>query len=314
MNQLQNKWNMLRRWINIALGKSATAIRQDQGKYYQKTELAGYYNDLTGKIGDGTVVDNQGIPLSQIGKEEFAHFPIAIFQYGLGMYDLYLAGDTRCDCAVLKNIAQWALENQRDDGSWDCFGPIQSRYYTVSSMGQGEGASFLFRMWKLFGEECYLQAGFRAVDFMLRPLENGGTSIWENGSLFLEEYPQNPRRSVMNGWIFSLFGLYDAALLDPQRYASPLHQTVATLKKNLPDYDLGFWSRYDLTGRVASPAYHSLHIAQLRVLAVIAEEPAFDAFADRLTRYQRSKTKRAMAIGYKILQKLFEKSDAVLIK
>ena len=314
MNQLQNKLNMLRRWVNIALGKSATAILQDQGKYYSTAELAGYYNDLTGKVGDGTVVDSQGIPLSQIGKEEFAYFPIAIFQYGLGMYDLYLAGDSRSDCTVLKNIAQWALENQRDDGSWDCFGPIKSRYYTVSSMGQGEGASFLFRMWKLFGEECYLQAAFRAVDCMLRPVENGGTSILKERELFLEEYPQEPRRSVMNGWIFSLFGLYDAAMLDPQRYLSSLRQTVSTLKNHLSDYDLGFWSRYDLTGRVASPAYHSLHIAQLRVLAVITQEPAFDDFADRLARYERSKVKRAMAIGYKFLQKLFEKSDAVLIK
>jgi hypothetical protein len=230
------------------------------------------------------------------------------------MYDLLLAGDARADRDVLENIARWALENQREDGSWDCFGPIKSRYYTVSSMGQGEGASFLFRMWKLFGRERYLEAAFRAVDCMLRPLEQGGTSILTENELFLEEYPQEPRRSVMNGWTFSLFGLYDAAMLDPQRYGKPLRQTVATLKNHLSEYDLGFWSRYDLTGRVASPAYHELHIAQLRVLAVITKETAFDAFADRLACYARSKIKRAMAIGYKILQKLFEKSDAVLIK
>ena len=104
MNQLQNKLNMLRRWVNIALGKSATAIRQDQGKYFSTTELSGYYNDLTGKVGDGTVIDNKGIPMSRIGKEEFAYFPIAIFQYGLGMYDLHFAGDPHSDCTVLKTI------------------------------------------------------------------------------------------------------------------------------------------------------------------------------------------------------------------
>ena len=314
MNQLTNKLNMFKRWIYIALGKSATAIRQDQGNYFRTDELAGYYNDLTGKVGSGTLVDSNGIPLSQMSKDEFAYFPIAIFQYGLGMYDLYLAGDPKADLTVLKNIAQWAIDNQRDDGFWDCFGPVKSQYYTVSSMGQGEGASFLFRMWKLFQDAQYLHAAFRAIDSMLLPLEQGGTSIYRNEELFLEEYPQNPQRSVMNGWIFSLFGLYDAALLNPDRYSKPLAKTLQTLKNHLSDYDIGFWSRYDLTGRIASPAYHTLHIAQLRVLRIMTGDNTFDDFADRFDRYQQSKLKRALAIGYKILQKLFEKSDAVLIK
>ena len=314
MNQLQSKLNMFRRWVNIALGKSATAILQGPGKYYSTTELKGYYNDLTGKVGDKTPVDGNGIPLSQLSKDEFAYFPIAIFQYGLGMYDLHLAGDPRADLTVLKNIAQWAITNQRDDGFWDCFGPIKSKYYTISSMGQGEGASFLFRMWKLFGEEIYLQAAYRAVDSMLLSLKKGGTSIYRNEELFLEEYPQDPQRSVMNGWIFSLFGLYDAALLDPRKYAEPLSKTIQTLKAHLSDYDTGFWSRYDLSGRIASPAYHTLHIAQLQVLRVLTGETAFDDFAARLIRYEKSKFNRALAIGCKIVQKLLEKSDAVLIK
>lgn len=314
MNQLQSKLNMLRRWINIALGKSATAIRQDAGRYFQTTELAGYYNDLTGKISNATLVDKEGIPLSQIGKEEYAYFPIAIFQYGLGMYDLHLAGDTRADRAVLDRIACWALENQRVDGSWDCFGPVKSQYYTVSSMCQGEGASFLFRMWKLSGKEVFLHAGFKAVDFMLRPYEEGGTAILEETGLFLEEYPQHPRRTVMNGWIFSIFGLYDAALLDPARYQAALSQTVNTLKSHLSDYDTGFWSGYDVSGRIASPAYHSLHIAQLTVLGQLLDEPAFNALAEKFAAYAQKKMNRVRAIALKVVQKLLEKSDAVFIK
>jgi hypothetical protein len=305
---------MLRRWINIALGKSATAIRQDAGRYFRSTELAGYYNDLTGKIGSGTLVDKDGIPLSQIGKEEFAYFPIAIFQYGLGMYDLLLAGDARADRAVLDRIACWALKNQRADGSWDCFGPVKSRCYTVSSMGQGEGASFLFRMWKLSGEEAFLHAGFKAVDCMLRSYEEGGTAILEGNSLFLEEYPQHPRRTVMNGWIFSIFGLYDATLLDPARYQAALFQTVNTLKCHLSDYDTGYWSRYDVSGRIASPAYHSLHIAQLTVLGQLLDEPAFNVQAEKYAAYAQKKTNRVKAITLKVVQKLLEKSDAVFIK
>lgn len=314
MNQLQMKINMLKRWLNIICGKSATAIKQGKGCSYSTIEIKGYYNDLTGKICQGTKLDEGGLPLSQISETEFAYFPIAVFQYGLGMYDLLLRGDEKADKSILKKIAEWACENQREDGSWDCFGPIKSKYYTVSSMGQGEGASFLFRMANLFECEKYKNIGMKAIDFMLLNMENGGTAIFDRNELFLEEYPENPRRSVLNGWIFSIFGLFDATLIDSERYSGVLLQTVETLAQHLNDYDTGYWSRYDVSGRIASPAYHDLHITLLEVLSDITNNVVFKQKAETFKQYQNKKVNRIRAVFYKIQQKLFEKSDAVLIR
>lgn len=314
MGQLQMKWNMLRRWANIVTGKSVTAVAQTRGRYFQQDAIRGYYNDLTGKVNCGTPLDSSGLPLTQIGENTFVYFPIAVFQYGLGMYDLLLAQDPYADREVLRKIADWALENQRPDGSWDCFGPLKSRYYTISSMGQGEGASFLFRMAVLFDCSAYREAAFRAIDFMLLPMEKGGTALYDADSLFLEEYPQTPRRSVLNGWIFSAFGLYDAAIVKPERYADAFQKTVRTMADHLKDYDTGFWSFYDISGRIASPAYHDLHIALLEVMHELTGVECFSHMAERFRLCQENKLYHFRAVVMKIMQKLTEKSDAVVIR
>ena len=43
----------------------------------------------------------------------------------------------------------------------------------------------------------------------------------------------------MNGWVFSLFGLYDASLVDA-RFAGPFKHSAETLACHLDDYDAGF--------------------------------------------------------------------------
>lgn len=110
----------------------------------------------------------------------------------------------------------------------------------------------LLRAHAAFGDECYRVAALKAAEFMLIDMDNGGVSSHDGGELFLEEYPQRPRRSVMNGWVFSLFGLYDASLVDA-RFAGPFKHSAETLACHLDDYDAGFWSYYDQERRIASP-------------------------------------------------------------
>ena len=56
-----------------------------------KNEIKGYYNDLTNKVSDATFLDENGIPLNTTIANVEAYFPISIFQYGLGLYDLFLS-------------------------------------------------------------------------------------------------------------------------------------------------------------------------------------------------------------------------------
>lgn len=315
MGQVAQKLTMLKRWAKIVSGKTAVAVDQGQGQAYEIGSLAGYYNDLTGKVTDSTLLDEGGIPLSVIAGGERVHFPIAIFQYGLGCYDLSILKPNEAErhLASLRACADWAVETQREDGSWDAFGPIGSARNTVSSMAQGEGCSMLLRVHAAFGDIRYREAALKAASFMLLDMDKGGVSAYDGDELFLEEYPQRPRRSVMNGWIFSLFGLYDGALVD-ERFEDPFKRSAETLAKHLDDYDAGYWTYYDLEHRIASPAYHKLHIAQLRAMADLTGDVRFTAKADVYERYQGSSNNRRKAIFKKALQKLTEKSDAVIVQ
>lgn len=313
MGQLSQKTTMLRRWAKMLGGGTAVAVEQGRGRVCVPGELRGYWNDLTGKVSPDTLLDGDGVPFSVIAGGERVHFPIAIFQYALGCNDLYLIDGRREHLDALGACASWAAAAQRPNGSWDAFGPIGSAKYTVSSMAQAEGASMLLRAARFLDEPSYEERAKAAVDFMLKPLAEGGCSVREEGQLFLEEYPQVPRRSVMNGWVFSLFGLYDISLGDCS-YAEDFECSARSLAAHLGDYDAGFWSYYDLEHRMASPAYHKLHIAQMEELAAITGMTEFSTFAEKLSRYQGVGLNRVRAVARKVGQKLTEKSDAVIVQ
>lgn len=313
MGQFKKKLLMIKRWSRILTGKSVTAVAQKEGTCFSVDKIKGYYNNLTGKVSSGTLLDDNGIPLTQISENEYVHFPIAVFQYGLGCYDLYLTTNKTNYLESFKKVCEWAVNQLREDGSWDSFSPIKSKLYTVSSMCQGEGASLLFRAYVAFNDDKYKQAALMAIDFMLKDISKNGVSIYEKDNLYLEEYPQSPQLSVLNGWIFSIFGLFDATKIDI-KYKKYFDMTVNTLKKCLKIYDTGYWSYYDFSKRIASPAYHDLHIALLNVMYEITNVEDFKIYSDKFKFYQSKKAKKVRAIVKKFCQKITEKTDAIVVQ
>ena len=71
-------------------------------------------------------------------------------------------------------------------------------------------------------------------------------------------------------------------------------------------YDRGFWSDYDLKGTIASPAYHDLHIRQLKLLYDLFNINEFDAYANKWAKYQKSTLKKMHAMAIKFKQKIFK--------
>ena len=47
----------------MAVGRNSVAVKQGIGKCYSIDDIEGYYNDLTGKISDNTLLDENGIPV-----------------------------------------------------------------------------------------------------------------------------------------------------------------------------------------------------------------------------------------------------------
>ena len=314
---LSGKITLFKRWYGIATGKNRVAVKQDIGKVYSLDEVEGYYNDLTGKVNENTLLDNNGIPINVMAGGNKVYFPISIFQYALGLYDLYLINKDELKKEHFLKICDWIFENQQENGSWDCFSPIGYTNLTVSSMGQGEAISVLARAYKLTKNEKWLVSMKKAIFFMIVEVKDGGTLLINETNYIFEEYPslEGNKKSVLNGWIFSLFGIYDYLKINPDKLIENIFiNSVNTLKRNILDYDNKYWSLYDQSGRLASPAYHDLHISLLLVLSDITKDQEFERVAIRWKQYSRSKLNKFRAVFIKVIQKLGESPEGILIK
>ena len=284
-------------------GKSISHVNQGVGTCYSKTEVMGYYNDLTEKVtrDDPKIL----IPKYHVDTGEEIYFSIGIFQYGLAAYDLFLTTNDEIYRNKLIACANWAVENQQDDGSWDTF-TFENPEHPYSSMAQGEGISMLIRAHVITKDEKYIAAVHKAKDFMLKPIEDGGTTNYQGKDVYLYECTHDPL--ILNGWIFSLWGLYDYSKYIPDSAVQMVLQaTLTSLKKKLPEFDMKYWSKYEDGKRICSPFYHKLHIAQLTVMHDLFGDGIYKEYADRWEKYQRSFWNPKVAFIKKAMQKVFER-------
>ena len=79
----------IKKWTNMLLGNSPYHVNQNEGKAYSKTEICGYYNNLTEKV-SRFGLPGDTVPMTVVDSGEKTYFSIAIFQYGLAAYDLLL--------------------------------------------------------------------------------------------------------------------------------------------------------------------------------------------------------------------------------
>lgn len=296
----------IKKWINMLRGNSVYHVNQDEGKYYSKTEVKGYYNNLTDKVLLFGKKGN-GIPTTTVDTGETIYFSIAIFQYGLASYDLYLSSSKK-DKSMLDKViacANLGVENQQEDGAWVTFA-YETPEYPYSAMAQGEGVSLLIRAYNETHDEKYMRSLKKAMVFMLKPFEKGGPTLYSENGVFLYECPKDPL--ILNGWIFSFWGLWDYCLTVPEDTDAKnvLDKTLKTMVKWLPKFDLCYWSMYEDGKRICSPFYHKLHVAQLNVMYDLTGQEAFKYYAERWDKFQHNWLYRKVAFVKKAVQKIME--------
>ncbi len=284
------------------MGQSISHVNQGVGTCYSKDNVAGYYNDLTEKV----TRDEPSIlvPKYHVDTGEEIFFSIGIFQYGIAAYDLFLNTKDEVYRRKLIACADWAVDNQQNDGSWITFA-YENPEHPYSSMAQGEGISMLIRAHIETHEEKYLLAIHRAKDFMLKPISDGGTTNYSGEDVYLYECTHDPL--ILNGWIFSLWGLYDYyKYLSDSEVQAVLNATLASLKKKLPEFDIKYWSKYEDGKRICSPFYHKLHIAQLTTMYDLFGDQIYKDYANKWKKYQNSFWKPKRAFLKKAIQKIIE--------
>ena len=238
--------------------------------------------------------DDKGIPMYR-GFEQ-RYWPVTITQCALLNYNFYLSHNNKGKYKKrLIAICDWLLENiDAETGSWLC----NIHYHCTvadedmkppfcSAMVQGQAISALVRCFKLTNDEKYLDCAGKALKPLMTPVCEGGAYREFAGLPFYEEYPTQKASMVLNGFMFTLFGLYDLSTCQCKYSTKALELFEAgynTLVKLLPLYEGGFCSRYSLShitvrpNHNSNPLYHPIHVNQLIAINSIKSSYVFEYY------------------------------------
>ncbi|CAM1311944.1 GLCE (predicted) [Pycnogonum litorale] len=261
------------------------------------------------------IVDLQkGLSLQQIPKKQNKANKIridAIIIRGTGFLDNLTLSSTN-HMTQFFDAAKWLIANQDSEGGWPISvtrkisgGALVLPPGWYSAMAQGQAISVLVRAFHRSGNKTYLNAALDATKLYRVPSENHGIMTkFENNYIWFEEYPTVPSSYVLNGFMYSLIGLYDVKTVCPLRRKGRLctdanklyEEGVKTLRKMLSLYDSGSGSIYDLKHYTLGSApnlarwdYHSTHINQLLLFSTIESDPIFETTAERWISYMKGK-------------------------
>ncbi len=164
--------------------------------------------------------------------------PVTVSQYGLqAAANLTVTGDRayRADALL---AARWLVHHQSSGGGWryrfrftvQGFPALHPGW--VSAMAQGQAMSLLWRAYRLHPAPAFRAAAVRAVGVFSRSIGSGGVVGDFDGVPWYEEYPTRPGSHVLNGYLFSLLGLYDIAPWS-SRASRLFHRGVSSLRARM---------------------------------------------------------------------------------
>ncbi|VDM56917.1 unnamed protein product [Angiostrongylus costaricensis] len=191
--------------------------------------------------------------------------------------------------------AEWLCSNQNKQGGWAV--PVEraiaDRRLTLnagwhSAMAQGHALSLLTRAFATTRNVTYLTVATEALKLFEKDAGNGGVRSMLFDHVWFEEYPTTPGSFVLNGFMYSLIGLYDFKTM----YNIP----VPSLRALIPLYDTGSGSLYDLrhVGLHTAPNlarwdYHAVHVYLLKWLVQISGDKILNDTANRWIEYSWGK-------------------------
>jgi hypothetical protein len=260
------------------------------------------------RANDTVAFDANGVPQIRLHGLLYYH-PVTVAQFALAEYGKYLTDHDQKSRTLFLNAARVLLSVQSADGALRY--KFSFRYYLsnqvydpgwVSAMAQGQAMSVFARAYIVTADPIYLDAGTRALGFLSIPMAEGGVrsnlatldpSL--SAYVFFEEFASSPDGYTLNGFMFTMLGIYDWCALghkenlaDHLECARDFTSAIRTLTKILPYYDLGTFSAYDLgqyTYQKPAPHvsahYHMVHIYLLHTLHELTDEPILKNFEER---------------------------------
>ncbi|MBU4444930.1 D-glucuronyl C5-epimerase family protein [bacterium] len=276
--------------------------------------------------------DENGIPLNSayidVKEPKLHYYPISIGQYGLAVFHSWLKDKSTGKKAHFLRIADWFYENRTEDERLGVYWltAVPKPEYRIekswkSAFSQSRGLSVLLRAWQLSGDDKLLELCKKAlIPFTFDIADGGVTANLKDGHPFYEEYVAAEPTMVLDGHIFSLFGIYDFVRAVPPTVDKNYHELakklfndgIESLIYRLPQFDMGYWLRFNLCQMEHYPAidpctigYLRLVINQLEVLYDITKNEELKKFKNRIVTYNRiGNILRMYLVKYKALKKL----------
>src|SRR6266508_5484677 len=165
---------------------------------------------------------------------------------------------------------EWLREaaRERDDGGavWPCYfdwheGACHLRAPWISAMFQAVVISTLVRGYRVTGDERLLSLARRGTRVFEKTVEDGGVRTLENGGVLYEEYPGYPLPRILDGFLFSLLGLYDLWVETEDPLARQLFEEgIGGLVHKIHSWNYkARWTWYGSHGYLCPPHYHALY-------------------------------------------------------
>jgi hypothetical protein len=274
----------LKRYVQSAFSVGKGFEAQPPGRFFDPEAVRGYFLDFREK----TTASDAHLPHTR--------YPAGLAQLALGWWERFLAGDHRAmgEFEQICSLFQRQMERHGAAATWPY--PTGVRKYKMnppwcSAMAQGQIISVFTRAYLATGEPEYAAVARAGCLPLLSPGNLGLVVVTSNGPV-LEEAPSRPASHILNGWIFALWGLWDASVgLGDSQAAEMFASSLECLRRTVDDYDIGWWTRYSLyphlIADLAKPFYHKLHIAQMEILYLLSGFREFRDAADRWRSYDR---------------------------
>ncbi|MFX0198551.1 MAG: D-glucuronyl C5-epimerase family protein [Candidatus Hodarchaeota archaeon] len=225
--------------------------------------------------------DKNGAVMSRY-KNDLFYNPAYTAWHGLVCLNKYYSTDDTSYLNTLEKQIAWLKQNAKHDRmlgnvwyynfDWK-EGDITLKKPWISAMAQGLIISLLVKTYMLTKEQKLLQLAEGATKVYQLSTENGGIKYVGNSSTFYEEYPSEKALKILDGFIFSLLGVYDLfKATGNEKYLHIFNDGVTTIERNINFWDYRQrWSRYGSHKFLCTPLYNKLNSKLLFVLYTISK-------------------------------------------
>jgi hypothetical protein len=240
---------------------------------------------------DAMQLDVYGVPVQRSRRLGAFYNPAYVAWYGLMVLEQSLLRGGVVDDRFRIQV-EWLLKNavRQPDGAivWPFPVDVREGRCTlrapwISAMIQGLAISTLVRAHRQGWESDELIEICRAaVKVYGKDVDEGGVRTTEGRGALYEEYPAYPLPRVMDGFLFSLLGLYDFWVETGEAVAKERFQEgVQGLLNYISAWNYrDRWSWYGSHGYLCPPQYHVLNRLLVLTLARVTGEPLLTRYAE----------------------------------